>query len=574
VKIIAGKRFFHFAVCFSGIVFLILGCAKSGMPPGGPEDKTPPDIFATQPASGSVQVPIDSKIIIEFSEAIDRETAAKALFISPLPQPEPKIKVKSDAIVITPRENLQTDKTYVVTIGTDLKDAHRVNLEQSISIAFSTGSTIDSGSISGTVFRDGKRTAGISLALFEGEPGKNVSTIDSLIPGYITQSGENGLFSFNYLPPGDFSMVAFEDKNKNRRINPVREMIGIPFVATAIDTSHPRLTGIDIQLHMEDTSKLELRSVSVNPDRLVKVRLNQKIDPVRADSLFAAATLAEETDSTAVIDILDFSPLTAVSSSDFAVATAPMTVGRSYRFTLDLRPLYPQAPDSMRYASYPFEFTEGADQAPPAIIETIPSAGAVNVHPDSLFFFRFSEAVDSMALTKAVRLVNAEEESTWVSVTGSDMFSYVGKPAANLNYGQQYRLLIEAPLIKDKSGNRLSDSAVTITFGTIGLDTLGQLSGEIKFSKSEKAPYPVVITFNPAREGVAANMTVQPGQSEYLVDLLPGYYTVSAFIDKNGNGRYDYGSIIPFELAERFTAPTDTFRVRSRFESSGVLLEF
>lgn len=574
MKIKAGKRFFHFAVILLGIVVLILGCAKSGMPPGGPEDRTPPDILSTQPASGSVQVPTDSRIVIRFSEAIERESARKALFISPVPDPEPKIKIKSDAIVITPRGNLQENKTYVVTIGTDLKDAHRVNLEQSISLAFSTGTSIDSGTIAGTVFRDGKRTAGISLALFEWEPEKATTVVDSLIPGYLTQSGEGGLFSFSYLPSGEFYLVAFDDKNKNRRINPSREMIGLPFSGIAIDPENRSLTGIDIQLHMDDTSKLELRSVSINPDRLLKVRLSRKIDPVRAESLFAAAAIVKEADSTSDIDIIDFAALSKWPASDYVVAAGAMDVGQAYRLILDMLSLYPQVPDTSRYLSYPFEYPDGQDQSPPVIIETTPTSGALNIHPDSLLCFRFSEAVDTVMLAKAVRLIDADDDSSEVAITQSDMFSVAGKPAGGLDYGRQYRLLIDATSIRDYNGNQLSDSAVTITFSTIGLDTLGQLSGEVQFSVPGKTACPVVAAFTPIREGVAAMITIPPGQLRYIVDLLPGYYTVSAYLDHNENGKYDYGTIIPYRPAERFTAPADTFRVRSRFETAGVLLEF
>jgi len=574
VKITAGKRFFHFAVSFFVIVVLVWGCAKQGSPPGGPEDITPPDILVTEPPSGSVQVPTDSRIIIQFSEAIDRESAQKALFISPLPQPEPKIKYKSDAIIITPRENLQANKTYVITVGTDLKDAHRVSLNQSISIAFSTGTAIDSGKISGTVFRDGKGTAGISLALFEKTPEADNGPIDSLIPDYLTQSGKDGSFTFNYMPPGKFALVAFEDKNKNKRINPSREMVGVPFTQTILDTSSNQLGGIDIQLHLEDTSRIALRSVSINPDRLIKVRLNQKIDVIRAQALFATAALTEEKDSSVSISIYDFIPLDVMPASDFILSTSSLTIGEKYNLKFDLQPLYPQIEDSLRFLSYPFEFTEGSDVAPPVIVETIPSDKAVNVNPDSLFFFRFSESLDSAMLARAIRLVTAEEDTSGVSITRSDSFSFSGKPEERLDYGRKYQILIDAPSIMDAAGNKMSDSATTIIFSTIGLDTLGQLSGQIDFSDPDDAAYPVIIAFNPAREGVASRTTVSPRQSTYIVNLLPGYYTVTAYLDRNGNGQYDYGSVMPYRLAEPFTAPVDTFRVRSRFESSGVKLKF
>ncbi len=573
MKTSAGKRLFHLVIIVTGVIILIMGCAKSIGPPGGPEDKTPPTVLITDPPSGSVGIPLDSRIEIKFSEGIDRQTAEKAVFISPLPDQDPKIKVKSDAIVIVPRENLLPDKTYVVTIGTDLKDAHRVNLEQSVNIAFSTGETIDSGSVKGAVFKDGKGTPGVSLALFEDRPDRAGLPIDSLVPSYITQSGEGGLFTFDYLPDGAFYLAAFEDKNKNRRINPAREMIGVPYASTVIDSANTKLTEIGIQLHLSDPSLPGLRSVSVNPDQYLKVRFSKKLDHLEADTLISLAILKEEADSTTAKGILEYSNLSAYPASDYLFVTETLTAGKTYQISFDLQRLYPQVADSLRMLNYSFTVPEGEDKNPPVLLESFPVAGAVNVAPDSSFIFRFSELIDTASAVTAVRLINSDEDTTAVILTLQNSFSLSGRATAGLGFGQSYKLFLDSKILRDTSGNQLSDSSMTIEFSTIGLDTLGQLSGEIQFSKQNDAAYPVELQFNPAGEGQSGSLSVMPGQQEFITNLIPGYYTISAFIDRNRNGRFDYGSIIPYQLAEPFITSPDTFRVRTRFESSGVLLE-
>ena len=553
---------------------MIMGCAKSVSPPGGPEDKTPPIILVTEPVSGSVEVPLDSRIEIRFSESIDRQTAEKAVFISPLPDPEPKIKIKNDAIVIIPEAELQPDRTYVVTIGTDLKDAHRVNLKQSVSLAFSTGMTIDSGSIKGTVFREGKGTPGISLALFEDQPERFGLPIDSIAPEYITQSGDAGLFTFDYLPHDTFYLVAFEDKNKNRRINPEREMIGVPFTSTVIDSTNTALTGIGIQLHLSDPSFPGLRSVSINPDRLLKLRFDQKLDSLRAGSLISIAVLAEESDSGAVREIYEYTNLMPYPTGDYVLVTEPLSPEKKYKISFDLRALYPQIPDSLQSLTYSFAVPEGEDKNPPVLLESFPADGAVNLAPDPAFVFRFSEPIDTIAALNAIRLINASQDTTEVAMVRQSGLTLTGRTMAGLEYGQSYQLLLDPQKIRDLSGNLSSDSSIIIGFSTIGLDTLGQLSGEIQFADQADAAYPVELMFKPAGEGQSSRLSMMPGQQEFSIDLIPGYYTISAFIDRNRNGSFDYGSIIPYQLAEPFKTAADTFRVRTRFESSGVLLEF
>jgi hypothetical protein len=311
-------------------------------------------VLTTTPLIGATQIPLDSPITIEFSEAIDRKTAAKAIFIAPQPDPEPKFKIKSRSIIITPQENLRPNRTYVVTLGTDLKDAHRVNLAQSVNIAFSTGSTIDTGSISGTVFQDDKRTAGVSLALFENDPEQAGLPIDSLVPDYITQSGENGAFAFSYLSPARYYLVAYSDKNKDRRINTGREMFGLPYDYAAVDSATPAIVGIDIQLHMQDTSIIGLRTVSVNPDQLIKIRFNKPLEESEAGELFGDASIINTADTTSTIAIRDYINATSYPSADYLIYCEPLLPDQMYQVRFDIAQRYPQIADSLVARTYEF----------------------------------------------------------------------------------------------------------------------------------------------------------------------------------------------------------------------------
>lgn len=556
------------------LLILILGCAKSLPPPGGPIDRTPPEIIRSEPPTGSVQVPLDSDVTIEFSERLDQKTAEKAVFITPRPDPEAKVKIKSNSVVITFPGGLKKERTYVITVGTDLKDAHKVNLAQSVSIAFSTGITIDSGSIAGTVYKDGKGTAGISLALFETLPDELNKPVDSLIPNYFTQSGENGHFKFDYLPESIYYLVAFNDQNKNRRINPDKEMIGLPFRETVIADEQKHLTGVDIRLHKIDTGLVELRSVSINPDRLIKIRFSDKLDREEAEALLKSAIIRAEDDSASSFGDIAFTNLTGYPSSDYLLAAAPLRSGNSYRLIFDLGIIFPAVDDSLRMLSYGFNAVEITDSKRPELLDSDPADGAENIAVDSTFRFLFSEPVDSFALQRAVRLTGCSGDTDIVAIKVLNKFVYQAIPASEMLHGCDYQLLLDESHVRDRAGNVMGDSVTTISFATIGRDTLGQLSGQLRFSDGEDAAYPVIISFKPAIEGRLQKLELLPGQEHFISDLLPGYYTLSAFLDRNQNGRFDYGSIIPYQPAEPFAAPVDTFRVRTRFETTGIIIEF
>ncbi len=551
----------------------MLGCAKSIAPPGGPVDRTPPKVASSIPPTGAINVPLDSRLTIQFSEPIEPRNPDQSVFISPQTDPPPKLAVKGSRLEIRFPGGLKPGKTYVVTLGSDLKDAHAVSLAQSVSLAFATGAIIDSGSISGTVYDSGKPKAGISLALFEQAPDGSVP-VDSLIPDYITQSGKDGTYSFGYLPQKRYYLIAFDDRRKNRRINPSQEMIGIPFKSTALDSSRIVLKGINLQMAQRDTAEIGLKSVAFNPDGLVKARFSRKLSKRHAETLLASTTIRSVEGDSSILAVTGFTPMTPYPAADFLLLTVSPAPGQSYQVRFDQRVLYPAVADSLRYLIGEFAATCGADVAPPTLLEALPADKAVNVVADSLFSFRFSEPLDTVGLPQAMRIADTLGDTFAVAMTAVNPFSWSGRPAEPLTGGRGYALLISGPNVRDRAGNRLGDSTIRSAFATLDPSALGQVSGDIRLVSIPDTVAPVVMTFIPAGQGTQREVTIGPGMRHYLVDLLPGYYTINAYVDLNGDGAYDPGAIVPYRSAEPFTAPADTVRVRSRFESAGILVEF
>lgn len=555
------------------LALLIAGCAKSVYPPGGPVDKTPAKILTSYPATGSTHAPLDSAIVISLSKPLDNQTVIKALFISPRLDPDPKIKIHGRSIVIAPKKPLAADKTYVITLGSDIRDTHGVGLGKSVSVAFSTGAAIDSGAVRGTIYKDGKPAAGISLALLESTPEEYKTPIDSIAPDYLMQSGQDGTYAFQYLPQRSYFLIAFDDKNKNRRINPRREMVGLPFVPVELTLDKAILSGIDIRLQMIDSGGITLRSVSVNADRLLKIRFDKGIGEAAAKELFSTVRLYPTTDTSHFIRFEDYTNLSANPSTDF-VAKAALDSGQNYRISFDAGRLYPALPDSLKTVASEFTNPNPSDLNRPTLLERFPIDKAQNLAPDTTFKFRFSEPMDSVKLNSAVHIVAAEGDTIGIQASSQDLFTWLAKAQRALQFGHAYKMLVNNRQLTDLAGNSLADSVDVLSFSTMGKDTLGRLSGDITFSVPADAAYPVILTAAPVRDGVKREVTISPGQRNFDLDLFPGYYILSAFLDRNQSGQYDYGTILPYRLAEPFSSTVDTFRVRSRFESTGALLKF
>ena len=563
--------------CFNSVILFvlifILGCAKSVAPPGGPADVTPPEAVSSTPPTKAVQVSLDSQVIIEFSERLDPRSVKGAVFISPQLKPEPDIRIKGYRLVISPQEPLKPNTTYIVTVGTDLKDAHGVRLDQSLSLAFSTGTEIDEGRISGAVCKGDKTAPNVSLALFEELPPAGELPIDSLIPDYLTQSGADGRYSFQYIPPRTYYLAAFEDLNKNRRINPAREPIGIPYREIVLDTALIDQAGIDIAIGDADPGLIGFKSVSINADGLLRVRLSRAMVYEEINQLFGNLKLTLSADTSHIINITGFSNLTPYPADDFIILTDTLPDSTACRLVADRSGLNPMAPDSLRYIIYPFESVTTPDAFPPRLVESYPAIDAAFIPVDTVFQLRFSEPVACNDWSIAI-VAARTDDTVAVPILAVDRLTYNGRPARALDYDKKYILIQTGLGIADLHGNSFADSALAISFTTLPKDTLGRLSGMVNRSRPEEAVYPIILEIKATDNGTASRLRLDRGEVEFSTELLPGYYRVSGFIDRNHNGQYDHGSLWPYVLAEPFSMPVDTFRVRTRFETTGIIVEF
>ncbi|MBP8975801.1 MAG: Ig-like domain-containing protein, partial [Bacteroidetes bacterium] len=132
------------------IACTFIDCANRMPPPGGPVNRTPPAIISTIPANGSTNFK-GSRIRIEFNQYVDEQSVEESIFISPyVGQLEFKWHGKKVDIVF--EDTLRSNITYVVTVGTDVTGYYtKTRMAQSFTLAFSTGSNINRGDLSGSI---------------------------------------------------------------------------------------------------------------------------------------------------------------------------------------------------------------------------------------------------------------------------------------------------------------------------------------------------------------------------------------------------------------------------------------
>ena len=171
-----------------------LTCAARGRPGGGPADKIPPEIIYTFPQPDSVNIADLQKIEIYFSERMNEGSVSQSLFISP-PLDYEVDWSGGDEMSLEITDTLQSNRTYLITIGSGAMDAHNNRLSASYQLAFSTGPNLDQGQISGQIYGISTKDVLYIYAYQKDHP-------DSLNPtvtraDYLSQPSEDGRFHMN-----------------------------------------------------------------------------------------------------------------------------------------------------------------------------------------------------------------------------------------------------------------------------------------------------------------------------------------------------------------------------------------
>ena len=216
-------------------LFLILTalwqCGRRGTPSGGDKDITPPVLLRTEPENLSINFNKKS-IRLYFDEYIKLKDVQNQLVVSPPLKYIPEIKpqgLPSKFIEITFKDTLRANTTYTINFGQSIIDNNEGNPNSFLSYVFSTGSYIDSLSLSGAIKDAYKRNAEefVSVMLYEIDSIYNDSTIYKYPPNYITNTLDSlPLFSLKNLKSGKYALVAIKDEGKNNVFDQRSDKIG------------------------------------------------------------------------------------------------------------------------------------------------------------------------------------------------------------------------------------------------------------------------------------------------------------------------------------------------------------
>ncbi len=562
-------------------LFLLGRCAIDIPPTGGPEDKIPPRVVAVFPDSGALRVQTN-KLRMRFDKYVVTQTLRNALFFSPrIEDYEVESDGKEAEIILY--EPLKPNRTYACTITKALTDTRGNSLAQSFTFAFSTGTTIDSGMISGTVYSAENRFIKGATVFAYFIPEGDTLFADTLNPSqtqpdYIAQTGEDGRFQLSFLKSGAYRLFATMDKNQNLLFD-AGEAFAVPF-----DSIFTGRTNVRLRLTERDTTRIELQSANAYTSNRIALRFDR--NPV-SDSLTIQNFLVIDSTNRNPLRLYDFYTNLEGNRELIYLVCDSLIKERVYGVQVfNVQDAFGNRADTLvaslvgvseidtARAKIQLPF---ADSAKGVLEREQPSPRGKRLP------IEFSLPIQRASLANAIYLLKGND-TLELDFLFRDGRRVELKPRSDFELGAWYRLDINHRNVLDARGRKTLDTLIRLNFQIASKDLFGELEGELLIDSvfqsskqfalrleliGEKKFYPqVVLTPTPQRVAKFKFSNLPEGKY-FLFSFIP-----SDSVEVSPFRAWDGGSLKPFRPSEPFFISLDSLRVRKRWTTDGVQLRF
>jgi len=244
----------------SAASLILASCAMKVAPTGGDPDKTPAAVVKTVPADRTLNVN-DQTIVFEFDDYVDRGVR-NSITIQPI------VKFSStyggDELTVTIEEDLLPNTTYAITLGTDWRDLRGNTPVSASTIIFSTGPSLDSGTITGTV-STASQTDLIVVAYANADKLDTAFNPMTVPPNYRIPVGSNGSFVIGGLRDGNYRVLSVRDRNRNALID-IGEEFSIDHSDLTITNGTSRKVGLRIDVPADTSTKKPVDTTKPAPE--------------------------------------------------------------------------------------------------------------------------------------------------------------------------------------------------------------------------------------------------------------------------------------------------------------------
>ncbi len=259
-------------------------CAQQVAPTGGKKDIIAPTLLESNPPNETRNFK-GKEIELFFDEYVIVDNIQQKLIITPETDNPYTSKQKGTSILLDFKKDFADSTTYTFNFGDGIKDFAERNPAQNLKLVFSTGPTIDSARIYGTVtdLRSNKPVFDALVGLYQI---KDTINPEKQKPYYFSRTDSSGRYAIENVQVNRYRLIATDDKNRNQLYNTKDERVA--FLDSAIRVSADTMN-YNLQLYLSDVTapRVQRTSPKVNTYTLI---FNKGVDSIgvqflRDDSL-------------------------------------------------------------------------------------------------------------------------------------------------------------------------------------------------------------------------------------------------------------------------------------------------
>jgi hypothetical protein len=517
------------------ITLVLFGCASMQKPQGGPKDRTPPKLLKATPPNMTRNFK-DKQIRLDFDEYFTLKNQSQEISISPAMDKLPIYKTSKKSILVTFKDSLQKNTTYVINFGKSIADVNEGNIVPNFTYVFSTGSHIDSLSASGNVqnlMTQEKETKEVTVMLF---PVKKDTLFGKKKPTIYATIDSSGSFSLNNLHEGDYYIYALKETAANRIYDNDNELIAFQTQPVHLkkDTAN-----IHLFLFKQEPDKFRMTDHRFDVDGKILFTFNKSLDSPSL-KILQPATLDRQkivdfnkTRDTAMVYMrsLDFDSLrVSVLQNNKPLDTVTIRKGRkeTYDHTINLQ--YNTSTDGRLKPGSNLVVTSNLP------IESIDKS-LVTLNEDSTNISNFTLTKDTTTLKRLTFVYNWKANSHYQLIFNEGGLTNI--------YGD-----------KNKKSLRL--------FQLDKADNYGVLTLKVTIPDTAKG---YVVELIGADKTVIRRDPITKSMNVIYKNYPTGKYTVRVIYDDNKNGKWDSGNVKKRIQPENVWIYSKEITLRSNWEA-------
>ncbi len=575
------EGFFANIFAFFALFFFVLvsagfftGCAQMLIPNGGPKDDSVPRVVRAIPANASVDFK-GKEIRIVFNEYIQLKDVNNQLIISPPLEEQPEIKlIKYKTLSITFKKPLKENTTYTMNFGSAIADYNESNVLDNFQYVFSTGSFIDSLSLSGKVAYafDHKTEKGILVMLYDD---LSDSAPYKVLPSYFTKTKPDGSYTINNIRAGKYKVFALKDENRNYKYDAAAlEVIG--FADQPVEIS--KNASVDLELFRELPSTLKLKSKTVLGYGHILFILNKAADHVSVKALNVSSIPTEILEFSKQKDSLDYW-FEGVATDSLKLQLLENTVpfdtvnvrlmtkenmnksskGEKLKLNVTTNLIEGQKLDLDRDVL--FRFNNPVISTDPLRFRMLIDSGLIKKNSSETKVFHYHTAsLDQKEFRIAKlkgELMDALVSKNINTGTWDSVFVPVSGPKWQEDHSYEY--LIKPGFFTDIFGSK--NDSIKIKFKTQEQKYYGTL--KLKF-KAPKKGY--VLQLLDAKETVLKEEYVSDSKDFYYDYLVPGSYKLKVIVESKSDNKWNTGNYLSKTQPEKVIYYSQPITVRSNWD--------